>query len=87
MGDRLNEPPGYQAGEMLLISLTLDKYVFGDDWKPPDPGTVEAVRARVLGDFRGADGAEDHFTRELGKLLRALRKPGPAGAPGGGRGA
>lgn len=73
-----------QGGEMLVIPITLDGFIFGYEWKPPDQGTVEALRARVIGDFRGADKDGAKFIRELGRLLKALRKPSAPGATGGG---
>ena len=62
-----------QAGEMILIPITLDNFLYGKEWQPPDPGTRDALLARVVADFRGLDKDPAKFDVELSKLLRALR--------------
>lgn len=58
------------GGATYLVPIMLDDYVL-TGWDDP---LAERVRARVVGDFRGA--AEDPavFERQMGRLLAALRK-------------
>jgi hypothetical protein len=62
-----------EKGEAILIPITLDGYVF-KGWKPPDPGTAKAVRARVVADFTGADTDQAKFDAALLRLIAALKK-------------
>ena len=62
-----------EGGETLLIPITIDDYVFSE-WKPPKPGTAQAVRDRVVADFRGADTDLAKFQSALIKLIGALKK-------------
>jgi uncharacterized protein YjbI with pentapeptide repeats len=68
-----------EGGETYLIPIRLDDYVF-TGWKPKREDIAQAIRDRVVADFEGADNDEAKFTRELGKLLKVLTKPRPAGA-------
>lgn len=71
-----------QGGEMILIPITLDDFIYEekdeDKWQPPDPGTRDALLARVVADFRGLDKEPAKFDVEVLKLLRALRVKNPA---------
>ena len=70
-----------QQGEMLLIPITLDDYIF-NGWNPTDAGTAQAVRDRVVGDFQGADKDDTKFQAGLLRLIAALKKtPGPPTPP------
>lgn len=60
-------------GEALLIPIQLDDYIFSG-WNPPDPGTAQTVRARVIGDFTGADVDPGKFNEGLRRLIAALKK-------------
>ena len=74
------------GGASYLIPLALDDYVYSE-WQPADPGVAQAVRDRVVVDFRSADPtksdvvtretAEFSFNVQLGRLLTALRKDCP----------
>jgi hypothetical protein len=71
------------GGETYLIPIRLDDYVF-TGWKPDRADVAQAIRDRVVADFEGADADDAKFTRELGKLLKALRKPSAADKGGAG---
>ncbi|HLM74025.1 MAG TPA: toll/interleukin-1 receptor domain-containing protein, partial [Polyangiaceae bacterium] len=71
------------GGETYLIPIRLDDYVFSG-WKPKREDIAQAIRDRVVADFEGADKDDAKFTRELGRLLKALRKPSTVGASGAG---
>jgi hypothetical protein len=58
---------------MLVIPIDLDGYIF-NGWSPPDPGTADAIRARVVADFVGADTDAVKFDAGLQRLISALRK-------------
>lgn len=61
------------GGKEYLIPITLDDYVFGA-WKPEDPGVAQAIRDRVVADFRGADVDQGKFDAGVLKLISALKK-------------
>ena len=61
------------GGAAYLIPITLDDYVF-TGWTPPNADTAQAVRARVVADFRGADTDPAKFQSALLKLIGALKK-------------
>jgi uncharacterized protein YjbI with pentapeptide repeats len=61
------------GGASYLIPIALDGYVF-KGWNPKRPDLATAVRARVVGDFEGADRDAKKFSRSLRQLLGALRK-------------
>lgn len=54
----------------VLIPLDTDGYLFSDEWKS---GKREQVKARIAGNFRGWQGDESVFDRELEKVVMALR--------------
>jgi len=61
------------GGASFLIPITLDDYVF--EWSPPASRDVaQAVRDRVVADFRGADSDPALFDRAVRRLLRALER-------------
>jgi len=62
------------GGASYLIPIRLDDYLF-DGWKPSDPGMAQAVRDRVVADFRGMLDDDDAFRKALGRLLKVLKKP------------
>ena len=61
------------GGVSYLIPIRLDDYVFSG-WTPPAPDTAQAVRDRVVADFRGAAIDPVRFQTGLQTLLIALRK-------------
>ena len=61
-----------EGGAKLLIPIALDRFVF-DEWRPDDEDLKEAVLARVVGDFIGADADQAKFDEGLGRLLQALK--------------
>src|SRR5207244_4432088 len=68
--------------EELLIPIRLDRYVL-NEWKPSRTGLAETVRARVIGDFEGADTDTEKFGKGLRRLLTVLKKT-PEPLPGSG---
>jgi len=60
------------GGVSYLIPVRLDNYVFSG-WNPPAM-TAQAVRDRVVADFRDALIDPVKFDSELNRLLAALRK-------------
>ena len=61
------------GGKEYLIPITLDDHVFSG-WKPDDPGVAQAIRDRVVADFRGADTDKGVFDAGVLKLIGALKK-------------
>ena len=61
------------GGAAYLIPITIDDYVFSA-WKPPNPDTAQAVLARVVADFRGADTDPAKLQSALLRLISALKK-------------
>ncbi len=61
------------GGKEYLIPITLDDYVFSE-WKPHDPGIVQAIKDRVVADFRGAVTDPVKLNHGLLRLLAALKK-------------
>jgi uncharacterized protein YjbI with pentapeptide repeats len=59
-----------------LIPIRLDNYVF-DGWKPPNAGVAQAVRDRVVADFRASRRSRSALRKSILPLLRALRKKKP----------
>lgn len=62
-----------EGGKEYLIPITLDDYVFAG-WKPEDSGVAQAIRDRVVADFRGADTDKAKFDEGVLKLIAALKK-------------
>jgi len=62
-----------EGGTALLIPITLDDYVFGD-WAPKHPGIAQAIRDRVVADFRGADSDVSKYNKSIRLLIAALNK-------------
>ena len=61
------------GGREYLIPITLDDYVFGK-WEPSDPGIAQAVRDRVVADFKGAESDDAKFNQMLLRLVGALKR-------------
>jgi uncharacterized protein YjbI with pentapeptide repeats len=62
-----------QNGERILIPIQLDDYLL-NGWAPPDPATANALRARVVADFEGADTDPEKFSEGVLRLVAALKK-------------
>lgn len=62
------------GGASYLVPIRLDDYVFSDDWKPANAGTAQAIRDRVVADFRDAQEDEAKFQAAGLRLLEALKK-------------
>jgi hypothetical protein len=61
------------GGMSYLIPIRLDDYVFSG-WNPPDKGIAQAVRDRVIGDFRIAKRNKKALAGAIRPLLKALEK-------------
>jgi hypothetical protein len=61
------------GGDSLLIPITLDDYVY--KWNPKRRGLGDAIRDRVIGDFRNAHKNDGILNTALPRLLAALRLP------------
>jgi uncharacterized protein YjbI with pentapeptide repeats len=62
-----------EGGVSYLIPIALDDYVFGA-WKPARQDIAQAVRDKIVGDFRGADADPVKFAAGLQRLIAALKK-------------
>ena len=60
-----------EGGKAILIPVTIDDYLFSN-WAPQNPGTAQAVRDRVVADFRGAIGDDAAFEHALGRVVAVL---------------
>jgi hypothetical protein len=60
------------GGKTYLIPIRLDDYVFSG-WVPENPDLAQAVRDRVVADFRQHDDVPQ-FASELAKLIAVLKK-------------
>jgi hypothetical protein len=74
--EKVLEREARDGGASYLIPIRLDDYVF-TEWKPPNADLADAVRARVVADFRGADTDDAKFNEGLRRLIAALKKPDP----------
>jgi hypothetical protein len=61
------------GGAAYIIPIRLDDYLF-DGWNPANPDTAQALRDRVVADFRGADIDAAKFDAGLLRLIAALKK-------------
>lgn len=61
------------GGSCYLIPIRLDDYVF-TDWNPPSKDIAQAVRDRVVGDFRGARRSKKRLVSAIRPLLEALKR-------------
>jgi hypothetical protein len=57
-----------EGGRAILIPITIDDYVFSD-WAPNYPGIAQAVRDRVIADFRTSSNT---FEQALARLISVL---------------
>lgn len=62
------------GGASYLVPIRLDDYVFSPEWQPANTGTAQAIRDRVVADFRGAEDDEAKFNAAGLRLLDALKK-------------
>lgn len=67
------------GGAEYLIPIRLDNYLF-DGWNPPNPDVAQAIKDRVVADFRGAKTSQAKFNTQLMRLLDALKKNRPTPA-------
>jgi TIR domain len=61
------------GGASYLIPIRLDDYVFSG-WNPPNRGIAQAVRGRVVGDFRRAKRSRKALSQAIGPLLSVLKR-------------
>lgn len=61
------------GGASYLVPIRLDDYVF-TGWNPPNKDTAQAVRDRVVGDFRSAKRSKQALAAAIEPLLDALKK-------------
>jgi hypothetical protein len=61
------------GGAAYLIPIRLDDYLFAR-WRPANPDVAQALKDRVVADFRGTDSDGAKFDAQLARLLSALRK-------------
>lgn len=61
------------GGKEYLIPITLDDYVFSG-WTPEDAGLAQAIRDRVVADFRLADADPTEYNNAVLRLIAALKK-------------
>lgn len=62
------------GGQLYLIPITIDDYVFNWDGGKGGPELATHIRGRVIGDFRGADTDAEKFQNQLDRLVSALKK-------------
>ena len=60
-----------EGGESILIPITLDDYVF-TDWAPRHRDVAQAIRDRVVADFRGAERDPSRYDKAVERLVVAL---------------
>ena len=61
------------GGASYLIPITLDDYVF-QDWSPSNCEVRDAIRDRVVADFRGTQEHTGKLDRAVMRLLQVLKK-------------
>lgn len=61
------------GGAAYLIPIRLDDYLFSG-WNPPNPDVAQAIKDRVVADFRGTEADDAKFGAQLVRLLGALKK-------------
>jgi uncharacterized protein YjbI with pentapeptide repeats len=66
------------GGATYLVPIALDDFVFAG-WSPDRPGLAQAIRDRVVADFRGAEADDARYNSGLLRLVSALRMPGRSG--------
>jgi len=62
-----------EGGIEILVPITLDDFVF-TDWAPTYRNEAQAVRDRVIADFRGCDGDDAAFQSAIERLLEGLKR-------------
>lgn len=62
-----------EGGAVRLLPIRLDDYLF-EEWRPSRPGVAATLKARVVGDFRGADKKPKKFQIAVSRLLAVLKK-------------
>lgn len=62
-----------EGGKTILIPVAIDDYVFSE-WAPANAGTAQAIRDRVVADFREAPRNPVAFERALGRVVAVLSK-------------
>lgn len=65
-----------ETGQLVLLPLDLDGFVFNGDWTVRQRTTCEQIGERLVGDFRDWEG-HDSFDRAFRRLVEAL-EPTPA---------
>jgi uncharacterized protein YjbI with pentapeptide repeats len=62
------------GGASYLIPIRIDDYLF-NDWDPERRYLVEALKSRVVGDFRSARNSRAKFQTAMRQVLSVLKKP------------
>ena len=62
-----------EGGRAILIPVTVDDYVYSD-WAPSNRGIAQAVRDRVVGDFRNTLDDPVEFNISLDRVVKVLAK-------------
>jgi hypothetical protein len=62
-----------EGGQAILIPVTIDDYVFSE-WDPKNSGVAQALRDRVVADFRGTLRDPEAFEKALGRVVAVLSK-------------
>lgn len=60
-----------EGGTSILIPIMIDDHVFGE-WSSERPDIAQAVRDRVVADFRGAVSDRQKFEKALGRVVASL---------------
>lgn len=61
-----------EGGTTVLLPIRLDDYLFSD-WNPTRSDLKEALRVRVIADFKDAPPGSDKFNSEIRKILKVLQ--------------
>ena len=69
-----------EGAKSILIPIRLDDYVL-TEWAPEHPGLAQAIRDRVVADFRGALNDEDIFNRAVAQMVGPLFDVGDVRPP------
>jgi len=64
-----------EGGRSILIPIALDDYVF-TDWAPERHDIAQAIRDRVVADFRGAAESQELFDATIERLIQGIKTPG-----------
>jgi hypothetical protein len=74
--ERVLERESNEGGSDILIPLSIDEFLFSEEFRPERPDIAAQIRSRVVATIPGKQADPTGFEREMLRVLAALKGPG-----------